>query len=449
MSSNKLLASVLVVVLILAALPVSVLAGDEPAPWESDPAAVDLEDAEGYRYFAKAALEEAQGPPAPALDLERFRGNTPIEQMLNATKAQIRQLDRQCQQARRANRDPSRACELSIVNKTCAARSQDLRARADFLRKFVHPGGDDRRWLTKVGYRISRDLRQAWYRIGPIGRRILRPIGDEIKDSVMSGYIPKAGQLKRLAQRSLIRGARREGLRLTGQAFDRLIERAAGAARAEGVGVCGDEQDQKVAKPSLTEGTGTILVDSVIKAPRAYANITWAQFQDGVCPFYQTANPTFGHEDLPGLKVRLELDLVVGVFSGVIAGETYFKEWSTEAWGDFRLQVTEGRLTRNESGHGWTLKGTGAAAIGYAQTASCWTSPDDSTPVVRTQRGSGGAIVPIEGRIDLINDDYVLSLLAAEGGTPKAADGTLDYSQQKEFRVGLADIVVGTYEPEV
>ena len=139
---------------------------------------------------------------------------------------------------------------------------------------------------------------------------------------------------------------------------------------------------------------------------------------------------------------------MVGVFSGVIAGETYFKEWSTEAWGDFRLQVTEGRLTRNESGHGWTLKGTGAAAIGYAQTASCWTSPDDSTPVVRTQRGSGGAIVPIEGRIDLVDDDYVLSLLAAEEDT-EGGRRDLGLQPAEGFRVGLADIVVGTYEPEV
>jgi len=63
---------------------------------------------------------------------------------------------------------------------------------------------------------------------------------------------------------------------------------------------------------------------------------------------------------------------------------------------------------------------------------------------VRTRRGSGGAIA---GRIDLVDRDCLPSLRAAARGAPKAADGTLDYSQQKESSVGLADVVVGTNEP--
>jgi hypothetical protein len=413
---------------------------DEPAPWEDETPTGDLEEARGYMYFAKAALEEPEGPPVPAIDLERFRGQTPMEKMLNATKAQIKRLDQQCAEARRANKDPSRACELSVVNTKCKARSQDLRARADFLRRFVHPGGDGRTWLTKVGYRISRDLRRAWYRVGPVGRRILRPIGDGIKDAVMDGYVPQLGAVRTFVKRMVVKGLKREFVDV---AFDRFIDRATGVARNDGVGSCADEGTTA----SLTKGTGTIVIDSEIRAPQAFANITFAQFQDGICPYYQTANPAYGHEELPGLTVRLVLDLAAGRFTGVITGETYFKEWSTEAWGDFRLQVTQGRLTRNETGHGWTLKGKGAAAIGYAQTAECWTSRDDSTPVMRTQRGSGGVIVPIEGEIDLLNSDYVLGLSATQGGAPRAADGSLDYSRDKRFSVGLQDLVIGQYEP--
>jgi len=458
MRMDRLMAALLVASLFVAASPAAAVRAaepgvgtDEPAPWEGESRMSDLDEAEGYMYFAEAAFEEPEGPPAPALDLERFRGSSPMEKMLNATKAQIRQLDRQCQQARRENSDPSRACELSIVNETCRVRSQDLRARADFLRRFVHPNGDNRKAFTKLGYRISRDLRAAWYRIGPAGRRILRPIGDQIKDSVMGGYIPQAGAIRTFVKRMVVRGLKREGARMLDEAFDRFIERATHMARSEAGGVCADEQ---VTERSLTKGTGSVVVDAVIGAPKAYADIVWGQFQDGICPYYQTANPSLAKEDLPGLRVRLELDLSAGTFDGVISGQTYFKElatgsgWYTEATGDFRLQVTAGTLTRDESGHGWALTGEGATAVGYMQSAPCWTSADDSTLVMRSQRGSDGMIVPIEGGIDLIGSDYVLWLRVSQGGTPKAADGSPDYGREKRFTVGLRDVVIGQYEPQ-
>jgi hypothetical protein len=437
MGGRRAAAAILVMILLATAMPAATV-GEEPEV-DPFPSVGDLEDSKGYLYFAAAATEETAGPPAPSLELDRYRGQTPMEKMLNATKAQIRDLDRQCARARRENKDPSKACELSIVNQTCKARSQDLRARADFLRKFVHPKGDNRKWFTKVGSRISRDLRKAWYRIGPVGRRILRPIGDEIKDSVMSGYIPKAGVVRKLVKRSIVRGLKREGARLVDEAFDRFIERATGMAREEGQGACRDEKDKKVTEPSLSRGTGVITVDTVVK-DEASTSLLFDLFMP-LCSYYQTYYPSPVDDELPGLRTNLSFDLDKRTFSGVISGETYFQEWSTEAWGDFRLAITEGKLTAEDGGHGWKLEGKGVVALGYAQTSECLTSRDDWTKVMRSARGSGGGPVSVEGEIDLGVSDYELSLRALQGPVE------LEPGASKRFWLNLADLKIGKYEP--
>ncbi len=188
------------------------------------------------------------------------------------------------------------------------------------------------------------------------------------------------------------------------------------------------------AAPSLSQGSGVITLDQELLTSQAHASLTWDRLLPLGCLVYQTANPSMGNDDLPGLRLRLRLDLDAETFSAVVSGDTGFGELGAEASGRFRL-VTQGRLTPQAGGYGWTLQGDGHVALGYAMTTTCLTSAEDPTPIVRSRRSSGGGAISIEGEIDLGIDTYALQLSATQG----PAD--------QQFRLWVHDVEVGEWEP--
>lgn len=401
----------------------SAVTAQAPEPSESER---DIGDAIGFRYASAALVEpEQQGPPAPSSLFAGFDGSTPMERMLNAAKAAQRDLDRTCADLRRKYSSKDLACELSLVNQECKARARILGARVDLLRK-LHQGGDRRTFFTRLASRVSRDLSTAWYRIGPVGRRILRPIGDEIRDAVMSGAIPEAGVLRRFVKRSLVRGAKRELARIVDQGIDRVI-----GGPGTGQGVC-DEESEQPTKTGWTAGTGIVTVEGVFGRGQAGAGMTWDHFLGPQCTYYQAYNPDINDPELPGLRVRLTFDLDAGTFSGTIDGRTYGEEFLWEAWGDFRLAIFDGTISRELDAWDWDLVGRGGVSLRYRMNGQC-VAEGGNEPASRS--GSSGGVVDIAGRVVLVNDRWLLEARA------------LRQIDDQQFSLSLRDIEVGRWDP--
>lgn len=139
-----------------------------------------------------------------------------IEAELNAVKAQRAQLAVDCQAAR--NQYPNDFCYIKKLNALCAQKSAELKAQEDLLRVFW---GDRRKGTTKFFGRINAFRRNVWHKLGAPGRRIVRNVGEAVKEMVLSGHPVTGGAIGVLLRRQV----RKE---IKNYVFNRIVKKISG-----------------------------------------------------------------------------------------------------------------------------------------------------------------------------------------------------------------------------
>ncbi|MBP9041052.1 MAG: hypothetical protein KBF64_04685 [Anaerolineaceae bacterium] len=162
-----------------------------------------------------------------------------IEAELNAVKAERARLDAECQAARQ--RYPNDQCYLKKLNKLCDQKKAELKSQEDLLRSFW---GDRRKATTKFFGRINAFRRNIWHKLGAPGRRIVRNVGEAVKEMVIANQ-PVTGSVVRAVLR---REVRRE---IKNYAFERVV-RVIGGSLDVG-GACDEEltEWQKTRMPEI------------------------------------------------------------------------------------------------------------------------------------------------------------------------------------------------------
>lgn len=159
---------------------------------------------------------KANGAMAPA---SRAHYSSVEEQqlvaMINAVKGEIATLIKECNETRRLLAERDEQCAVSTLDTICEEGKRELRNTLSLLRQIR---GDRRKLFTRMGASLKRAGKSIWRAVGPVGRRILRSLGEEVVQAVASpgGVQVRAlriiirSRLKSLARKE-IRGAIQRG----------------------------------------------------------------------------------------------------------------------------------------------------------------------------------------------------------------------------------------------
>jgi hypothetical protein len=143
-----------------------------------------------------------------------------VEAELNAVKAQRAQVDAVCRETRQANADDE--CFIKQLDAVCAQKMAELKAQEAALRVIW---GDRRKGTTKFFGRINAFRRRVWHKIGIPGRRILRTVGDTVKQMVLSKQKVTSHVVRALLRKEV----RRE---VKNYALQRALNKAGGNLKA-------------------------------------------------------------------------------------------------------------------------------------------------------------------------------------------------------------------------
>jgi hypothetical protein len=178
---------------------------------------------------------EEQARAVPGLMAPVWQEETPpvdqklIEAQLNAVKAEQRELEALCSYARKAHADD--ACFLEQVKESCDRKASRLQSQYEALRAIR---GDRRKQTTKFFASINRTRREIWRGLGPVGRRIVRNLTNDVMSVVQT-----QGKISGEVFRVLLRRHVRHELRTA--ALERVARKLGGA------GGPGSDCDQKAA----------------------------------------------------------------------------------------------------------------------------------------------------------------------------------------------------------
>jgi hypothetical protein len=120
-----------------------------------------------------------------------------LEAMINSVKSQIATLIKECNETRRVLVERDEECAVSTLDNICEEGKRELRNTLGLLRQVR---GDKRKFFTRLGASIKRAGKSIWHAVGPVGRRILRSLGDEVVEAVKT-----PGGIKVRALRVLVR----------------------------------------------------------------------------------------------------------------------------------------------------------------------------------------------------------------------------------------------------
>ncbi|MGB2894622.1 MAG: hypothetical protein WBB65_00485 [Anaerolineales bacterium] len=163
--------------------------------------------------------------------------------MINAVKGEIANLIKECDTTRRVLLERDDECAVSTLDNICEEGKRELRATLSLLRQIR---GDKRKFFTRLGANIKEAGKRLWHAIGPIGRRILRTLGEEVVQAVKT---PGGIEFKalRVLVRSRLKSLARKELRSAIQrGAERLIMKKWEVAR-------GPTGDQCVEDGEVTE----------------------------------------------------------------------------------------------------------------------------------------------------------------------------------------------------
>ncbi|MFO7944308.1 MAG: hypothetical protein R6U51_08440 [Anaerolineales bacterium] len=199
-----------------------------------------FEEARALLYVSDAFLEDeanldtaahVPGLMAPAPVVRQAEGAEEVMgRMIHATKQERNDHDANCRQLKRRYQSVGDRTAVQKLETYCKAERQRLTNWISFLRGLR--GGDKRKVLTRFWHSIKRGSANLWRRIGPLGRNILRKVGDEAFNTVASGGSLNVGRLVKQVAKSTIWG------KLKSMMYDgvaRLLTDQLKIARAAGV----------------------------------------------------------------------------------------------------------------------------------------------------------------------------------------------------------------------
>jgi hypothetical protein len=140
--------------------------------------------------------------------------------MINAVKSQIATLIKECNETRRVLVERNEECAVSTLDNLCEEGKQELRNTLSLLRQVR---GDKRKLFTRLGASIKRAGKSIWHAVGPVGRRILRTLGDEVVEAVKTPGGIKVRALRILVRSRLKSLAKREIRSAIQRGAERLI----------------------------------------------------------------------------------------------------------------------------------------------------------------------------------------------------------------------------------
>jgi len=173
-----------------------------------------------------------------------------LANLIQATKDQRNSLDASCSQLKEVYSSSDHRCERQVLEDYCSTQKDKLNQRLGFLHKLR---GDRRKLITRMWHSVKRSAENAWRAVGPVGRRLLRRVGPEVVEVVLSGGVLNLGVLRKI----LIKEARNIGKgeleRLLSSGMERLMAGQAAFAQAAGVGDCTSEKLQE-AREKVQDG---------------------------------------------------------------------------------------------------------------------------------------------------------------------------------------------------
>jgi len=190
-----------------------------------------FQEARSLLYLGDAFLEnEANldtavhfpGLMAPAPEIQRAEGADEVmDRMIHAAKQERNDLDANCEQLKSRYQIAGNQEKARKVGAYCRAEHQKLTNRIKFLRKLR---GDRRKLFTRWWHSIKRSSANLWQRIGPLGRNILRKVGDEAFNTVVSGGSLSGEVVRRLAKQAVKSTAREQIKQMVLRGVERLLQ---------------------------------------------------------------------------------------------------------------------------------------------------------------------------------------------------------------------------------
>ncbi len=209
-----------------------------------------FQEARSLLYLGDAFLEDeanldtAARFPGLLTPVPGIRGAEVAEEvmsrMIHATKQERNDLDANCRLLNQRFQSAGDQTAVQKLESYCQSERKMLTNRISLLRRLR---GDRRKMFTRLWHSLKRDAGNLWRRIGPVGRIILRRVGDEAFEVVASGGTLSGGGIKRLLKQAVKDTAREELKRTAVQGMERLLQSQVKIARASGVLEENDEGD--------------------------------------------------------------------------------------------------------------------------------------------------------------------------------------------------------------
>ena len=197
-----------------------------------------LLDEENLSGTSKAPGEMLTVNPSVQLDTR----DTALANLIQATKDQRNTLDASCSQLKGSYNTSDRKCERQVLEDYCSTQREKLNTRLGFLHKLR---GDQRKLFTRMWHGVKRSGENVWRAVGPVGRRLLRRVGPEVVEVVLSGGALSRGLLRKIVLKEARNIGKGELERLLNSGVERFLAGQAAFAQAAGVGDCTSEKLQE------------------------------------------------------------------------------------------------------------------------------------------------------------------------------------------------------------
>ncbi len=188
----------LLIVFLGSIIPVSSAGAENPAQRIFDDSVALLHasrsillDEQDISGTSRAPGEMLVVKPAPQTDVR----DTALANLIQATKDQRNALDASCSQLKEVYSTSDRKCERQVLEDYCSSQKEKLNTRLGFLHKLR---GDRRKLFTRIWHGIKRSGDNVWSAVGPVGRRLLRRVGPEVLEVVLSGGTLSGGMLRKI-----------------------------------------------------------------------------------------------------------------------------------------------------------------------------------------------------------------------------------------------------------
>ncbi len=188
-----------------------------------------------------------------------------LARIIHAKKMQRNDLDANCRLLKAYYIGQGKDCEAKEVNKYCQKTRAEINAKIGFYHKMR---GDQRKFFTKMWHSIKRNSSNFWYKIGPLGRNILRNIGKEALQMAVTGGFG-GGAIKNLVKHTAKSMGKERIKQVIYQGVQRLLQGQLDIAAAAGVDICEEDEQEEVITTEDKEEPGDCSSD------RAWVDEFW------------------------------------------------------------------------------------------------------------------------------------------------------------------------------